>query len=171
MDINYCQVCGEKLTLKQIGDEGMIPFCKTCQKPYFKSPAPCVLVVVLNEYNEVVLLKQEYVSKTHWGLIAGYITEGENAEDKVIREVKEETGLNVKSYKYISSYHLSPRNLLMLGYLAHVQKAEFIKSCEVDQINWFSINDAMLNLREGSIGKQLFETAMNELEKIDKLHL
>jgi len=23
MDINYCQVCGEKLILKQIGDEGM----------------------------------------------------------------------------------------------------------------------------------------------------
>lgn len=164
MDINYCQVCGEKLTLKQIGDEGMIPFCKTCQKPYFKSPAPCVLVVVLNEYNEVVLLKQEYVSKTHWGLIAGYITEGENAEDTVVREVKEETGLNVKSYKYISSYHRSERNLLMLGYLAHVQKTEFIKSCEVDQINWFSINDAMLNLREGSIGKQLFEAAMSQLD-------
>ena len=162
MDINYCQVCGEKLILKQIGDEGMIPFCNTCQKPYFKSPAPCVLVVVLNEYNEVVLLKQEYVSKTYRGLIAGYITEGENAEDTVIREVKEETGLNVKTYKYIASYHRSQNNLLMLGYLAHVQKAEFVKSCEVDQINWFSINDALLNLREGSISKQLFETVMSQ---------
>jgi NADH pyrophosphatase NudC (nudix superfamily) len=56
--------------------------------------------------------------------------------------------------------------LLMLGYLAHVKKAEFIKSCEVDQINWFSINDAMLNLREGSISKQLFETAMSQLEDL-----
>jgi NAD+ diphosphatase len=164
MDINYCQVCGEKLTLKHIGDEGMIPFCETCQKPYFKSPAPCVLVVVLNEYKEVVLLKQDYVSKTHWGLIAGFITEGENVEDTVIREVKEETGLHVKSYKYISSFHHSNRNLLMLGYLAHVQKAEFIKSCEVDEINWFSINDAKLNLREGSIGKQLFEATMSLFE-------
>jgi len=166
MDINYCQVCGEKLTLKQIGDEGMIPFCETCQKPYFKSPAPCVLVVVLNEYNDVVLLKQGYVSTTHWGLIAGFITEGENAEDTVIREVKEETGLDVKAYKYISSYHRSPNNLLMLGYLARVQKTDFIKSCEVDQINWFSIKDARLHLREGSIGKKLFETVISGFEDL-----
>ncbi len=166
MDINYCQICGEKLSLKQIGDEGMIPFCRTCQKPYFKSPAPCVLVVLLNEYDEVVLLKQEYLSKIHRGLVAGFITEGENAEDTVIREVKEETGLDVKSYKYIFSYHQSPRNLLMLGYLAHVQKAELVKSCEVDQINWFSINEAMLALREGSISKQLFETAMNQYKAL-----
>lgn len=75
--------------------------------------------------------------------------------------MKEETGLEVESYKYISSYHISPRNLLMLGYVAHVQKAEFIKSCEVDQINWFSVNNAMLNLREGSTAKKLFETVMS----------
>jgi len=50
----------------------------------------------------------------------------------------------------------------MLGYVTHVQKAEFVKSCEVDRINWFSINEALLNLREGSIGKQLFETVMSQ---------
>lgn len=49
----------------------------------------------------------------------------------------------------------------MLGYLAHVQKTEFIKSCEVDLINWFSIEDARSSLREGSIGKQLFEAAIS----------
>ncbi|WP_454054216.1 NAD(+) diphosphatase [Clostridium sp. Marseille-Q7071] len=165
MDINFCQICGEKLMLKQIGDEGMIPYCKTCNKPYFKSPAPCVLVVVINEYNEVVLLKQDYVSKTNWGLIAGFITEGENAEETVLREVKEETGLNVKSFQYISSFHHSSRNLLMLGYLAFVEKSEFIKSCEVDQISWVSINDANLKLREGSIGKQLFKKAIKSLSE------
>jgi NAD+ diphosphatase len=167
MEINFCQICGEKLMLKQIGDEGMIPYCKTCSKPYFNSPAPCILVFAINEHDEVVLLKQDYVSKINWGLIAGYITEGENAEETVQREVKEETGLNVKSYKYISSYHHDSRNLLMLGYIAFVQKSEFVKSCEVDDINWFPINDAASYLREGSIGKQLFEKAIKELNEKD----
>lgn len=169
MDINFCQICGEKLTFKEIGDEGMIPFCKTCNKPYFKSPSPCVLVVVINEYSEVVLLKQEYVSTTNWVLIAGFITEGENAEETVLREVKEETGLNIKSFQYISSYYHSTRNLLMLGYLAFVKKSEFIKSCEVDQISWFSINDANQKLREGSIAKQLFEKAIKNLNETQNL--
>lgn len=168
MDISFCQICGEKLMLKQIGDEGMIPYCKTCNKPYFKSPAPCVLVVVLNEYNEVALIKQEYVSKINWVLVAGFITEGENAEETVLREVKEETGLNVESFQFISSYHHSSRNLLMLGYLAFVKKSEFIKSCEVDQINWFSINDTNFKLREGSIGKQLFEKTIKYLNETPK---
>ncbi|MBS4538461.1 NUDIX domain-containing protein [Clostridium sp. D2Q-11] len=156
MDINFCQICGEKLILKEIGDEGMIPYCEACSKPYFNSPAPCVLVVVINEYNEVALLKQDYVSTIHWGLIAGFITEGENAE---------ETGLNIRSLQYISSFHQSPRNLLMLGYLAFVKKSEFIKSCEVDQINWFLIKDAYLKIREGSIAEQLFDKAIKRLKE------
>jgi NAD+ diphosphatase len=166
MEMNFCQICGEKLILKQIGDEGMIPYCKTCNKPYFKSPAPCALVVVINEFNEVVLLKQEYVSKTTWGLIAGYVTEGENAEETVLREVKEETGLNIKACRYISSYHHASNNLLMLGYLAFAQKSDFEMSCEVDQINWFSIKDAILNIREGSIASELLKKAPENLQDL-----
>ncbi|WP_278690824.1 NUDIX domain-containing protein, partial [Clostridium baratii] len=34
-------------------------------------------------------------------LVAGYINKGEDAEQTLVREVKEETGLNIKDYQYM----------------------------------------------------------------------
>ncbi|WP_275935262.1 hypothetical protein [Abyssisolibacter fermentans] len=31
---NYCSVCGDKLIEKTIGDEGLLPFCSTCNIPF-----------------------------------------------------------------------------------------------------------------------------------------
>lgn len=35
--------------------------------------------------------------------MAGYINKGEDAEQTLVREVKEETGLNIKDYQYMKS--------------------------------------------------------------------
>ncbi|MGL4337038.1 MAG: NAD(+) diphosphatase [Turicibacter sp.] len=160
MDLNFCQICGSKLELKEIGDEGFIPFCSSCQKPYFNSPVPCVIVAVCNEENEIALIRQNYISTTSWVLIAGYITAGENAEETASREVKEETGLDVFDLQYMKSYYYEKRHQLMLGYLAKVKKSEFYISGEVDEIAWFSLDEARSNIRKGSIAYQLVEAVM-----------
>jgi NADH pyrophosphatase NudC (nudix superfamily) len=54
----------------------------------------------------------------------------------------------------------------MLGYLAFAQKSDFEMSCEVDQINWFSIKDAILNIREGSIASELLKKAPENLQDL-----
>ncbi|WBW99114.1 NAD(+) diphosphatase [Oceanirhabdus sp. W0125-5] len=164
MEIKFCQKCGKKLTHREIGDEGLVPFCEECNTPYFKFSKPCVLIAVINDNKEIALLRQEYVSSTNWVLVAGFIQQGETAEGCAIREVKEETGLKVIKYKYISSYYHSKRNLLMLGYIAYVKKNEFRISGEVDKINWFSISDAHTYLRNGSIGMEHF----NNVKKVLK---
>ncbi|QNP71497.1 NUDIX domain-containing protein [Streptomyces roseirectus] len=52
--------------------------------------------VVRNEEGEVLLLKHRLWSKRHpWGLPTGFAAKGEEFEQTVVREVKEETGLDV----------------------------------------------------------------------------
>ena len=63
-----------------------------------------IIAAVVNEYREVALLRQSYISTTRYVCVAGIMKIGESAEDTVIREVKEEIGQDVESLEFISSY-------------------------------------------------------------------
>ncbi len=155
MTIRYCQVCGHELVTREIGDEGAVPYCQTCKKAYLNHPPTSVLVAVTNDGGQVVLLRQNYVSKINWVLIAGYVKVGETLEQTVEREVREETGLEISECKYVGSYFHDGRGILMLGFVAfaigHNLKRE---SREVDDLKWEDIDTAVSLLREGSIGQK-----------------
>lgn len=160
MRFTYCPICGVKLVNKDIGDEGLLPFCNNCSRPYFDWFGLCIITVVINEYNEVALLKQNYVSTTNWVLVAGYVNQGEALEDAVIREVSEETGQKADKVTYVSSYYYDKRDLLMVGYRCDVKKREFNISREVDNIAWHKLPEAVDLLREGSIAQQLLQACI-----------
>lgn len=164
MKFIYCPICGEKLIHKEIGDEGLIPYCSTCSKPYFDWFGHCIISAVINEYNEVALLKQDYVSTTNWVLVAGYIKQGETLEEAVIREVNEETGQEANKTTYISSYYYDKRELLMVGFRCDVEKREFNNSKEVDKIEWYKLQEAIKLLRDGSIAQQLLQSIIMIME-------
>jgi NAD+ diphosphatase len=160
MRFTYCPHCGTKLICKEIGDEGMIPFCDKCNIPLWDMFTTSVIAAVVNEYGEVALLRQNYVSTTKYVCVAGIMKIGESAEETVIREVKEEIGQDVKNLEFISSYPYEKREMLMLGYKATVNKKDFKLSCEVDSVEWVKYENALSLLREGSIGWQLVKTVI-----------
>lgn len=164
MEFNHCPDCGAALTRKDVGDEGPTPFCEACAKPFISFSSPAVIAVVVNDDQEVALLKQSYVSTSHWVLVAGYVTQGETAEQAAAREVEEETGLRVRLLEYISSYHHKRRDLLMLGFIARVEKADFKPSREVDDVRWFPLREASAHLIPGSIGLRLLEASARKIE-------
>lgn len=155
MRFTYCPHCGEKAIEKEIGDEGLIPFCRSCNVPLWDMFTTSIICAVVNEYNEIALLRQEYVSETKYVCVAGIMKIGESAEETAVREIKEEIGLDVNVLKYIKSYPYDKKEMLMLGYRADVKKAEFKLSGEVDNAVWFPLSDALGKLREGSIAWQL----------------
>lgn len=54
-----------------------------------------VRVIILDEENKMLLVKQQHEDKEIWMVPGGGIEEGENAAEAAIREVKEETGLDI----------------------------------------------------------------------------
>ena len=119
-----------------------------------------IIAAVVNEYGEVALLRQNYVSTTKYVCVAGIMKIGESAEETVIREVKEEIGQDVESLEFISSYPYEKREMLMLGYKATVRKKDFKLSGEVDSVEWVKYENALSLLREGSIGWQLVKAVI-----------
>lgn len=160
MHFTFCPHCGSKLISKEIGDEGFIPYCESCEIPLWDMFTTSIITAVVNEYNEVALLRQDYVSTTNYVCVAGIMKLGESAEETVIREVKEEIGQDVESLSFVRSFPYEKREMLMLGYKAVVKKKEFTLSGEVDSVKWTPFEDALPLLREGSIAWQLVKTVI-----------
>jgi len=163
MHFTYCPYCGSKAIGKEIGDEGVIPYCEKCETPLWDMFTTSIIAAVVNEYDEIALLRQDYVSTTKHVCVAGIMKIGESAEDTVIREVKEEIGQDVEQLEFIHSYPYDKREMLMLGYKATVKKKEFQLSGEVNSVQWVKLEDAPALLREGSIAWHLVNSVINNM--------
>lgn len=163
MRFTYCPHCGTKLVLKEIGDEGLIPFCEQCSIPLWDTFTTCIICAVTNEEREVALLRQDYVSTGSYVCVAGVMKPGEAAEEAAAREVGEELGLSVEKLTYIKSYPYDKKEMLMLGYHAEVKKTDFLLSGEVDSAEWMPSEEALEKLREGSIAWQQIKTIIGEV--------
>lgn len=160
MRFTYCPHCGEKLIRKEIGDEGLIPYCTTCQVPLWDMFTTCVICAVINEHREVALIQQSYVSQVKHVCVAGVMTLGESAEEAAVREIGEELGLTVERLHFVRSYPYDQKEMLMLGFCAEVRKADFTLSGEVDSAIWVPFDEALSLIREGSIAYQLVKSVI-----------
>ena len=158
----YCPLCSSKLVSKKIGDEGMMPYCERCSVPWWDTFTTGIITAVVNEYEEVALLRQNYVSADTYVCVAGIMKTGESAEETVIREVKEEIGQDVETVEYIGSYPHEKKEMLMLGYKSTVKKQDFITSDEVDAVEWFKFDRALSYIREGSIAYRLVKAVIEK---------
>lgn len=162
MRFTYCPHCGTKLIGKEIGDEGVIPYCDNCKIPLWDMFTTSIIAAVVNECGEIALIRQNYVSTTNCVCVAGIMKIGESAEETVVREVKEEIGQDVESLEFISSYPYEQKEMLMLGYKATVKKKDFKLSGEVDSAEWVRYDNALSLIREGSIAWRLVKSVIGK---------
>ena len=154
MRYTFCPDCGTRLTARPIGDEGPVPFCEGCRRPWFDGFSTCIIAAVINERGDI-LLQRETRRPDREVLVAGYIKPGESAEDAARREVAEETGLTATSLRYVASYAHMEGNQLMLGFCAQAEGDVHVSPSEVLSARWATLDDAVAALKEGSIAQQV----------------
>ena len=93
MRYQYCPKCGAKLSLRRLGDDGEVPWCASCEMPWFDTFSTCVIALVTDGAGQVALLRQKYISNRYANLVSGYMQPGETAEEAAAREIGEELGL------------------------------------------------------------------------------
>lgn len=151
----YCPHCGTKLINKKAGDDGAVPFCELCKKYWFDSFASCVIVLVYNEFDEIVLCRQGYLSDKYTSVTSGYITPGENAEETALREVKEELGIELESLEYAGTVWFGANDMLMHGFVGFAHKCELKLSEEIDSAEWVYYTEAPKTMFPDSPGNAL----------------
>ena len=163
MRFTYCPDCGKKLIAKEIGDEGKIPYCERCKRPLFDMFSSCVIVLVTNDAEQVVLLSQSYISTQYRNLVSGYIKPGETAEETAYREVQEEIGLNLSSLDFVGTYWFDKKQQLMIGFIGKTSDKELKLSGEVDSAQWVDAKQALDMVHpKGSVSYALIEYYLNK---------
>ena len=104
--------------------------------------------------------KENDINKDKWIGVGGHAEKDESPDECLLREVKEEIGLDVQELEFIKTYPYEKKEMLMLGFKAKVKKADFVFSQEVDTAKWFPFEEALANIREGSIAWQLVKAVI-----------
>lgn len=162
MRYTFCPDCGQRLTSRPIGDEGLVPWCDGCGRPWFDAFSTCIIAAVMNTKGNI-LLQRETRRPDREVLVAGYMKPGESAEDAARREIAEETGLTVTALRYVASYPHMDGNMLMLGFAATTEGDAHAASSEVVSSRWCTPDEAVASLREGSIAQQVVQAIRRNL--------
>lgn len=158
----YCRDCGEKLTLRFLENEGLVPYCGKCGK--FKFPFfPVAVSMVVTNRSETKVLLAKHMGDDDFKLIAGYIKKGESAERSIPRELREETNLSAVKWKYLSSRYHEAKNLLMLGFLVMAEDGEIIPNEELEETRWCTPDEAREIIRKNSTAEYFLGLALTEL--------
>ena len=161
----YCRHCGQKLSLRFCENEGLIPYCNTCESYMFPQFSVAVSMVVTNRTQDKILLAK-HVEDEDYILFAGYVKKGENAEKTVPREIKEELGLDVVKTKYTYSRYLDKKELLMLNFIVVVDEGKPIKvGEEIAEARWCTFDEALTVIRKGTAAEAFLQNAVRELKK------
>jgi ADP-ribose pyrophosphatase YjhB (NUDIX family) len=95
-----------------------------------------VAAVVTNDKNEVLLLNHLLRPFASWGIPGGFIEAGEQPEEGVRREIREETGIEIDELRLIRVRTVR-RHIEILFRARSNEKGE-VKSREITDLGWFT---------------------------------
>ena len=133
----YCGKCSKNLQ----EDEKERAMKCSCGNLVYPRISPCVIVLV-TKGREVLLARSARFRSGFFSCLAGFIEVGESAEETVLREVKEESGLVVHNIRYIKSQSWPFPSQLMLGFHADYKSGEIVpEPGEIDEAAFYDIDD------------------------------
>ncbi len=115
-DNRFCGRCG---SVMHHGDRERMMFCPDCKNAVYPKICPAVIVAVTDK-DKILLTKYAGRAYKNYALVAGFTEIGETVEQTVIREVKEEVGLDVRNLRYYKSQPWGLSGSLLYGYYCEV---------------------------------------------------
>ena len=136
LENRFCGKCGTKTAEKP--DERAI-VCPNCNTVVFPKISPAIIVAILCK-DKILLAHNSNFEQKRYSLVAGYVDVGETLEETVMREVKEEVGLDVKNIRYYKSQPWAFSGSMMIGFTAEADDTQPIRpdNVEITEADWFS---------------------------------
>jgi NAD+ diphosphatase len=133
----YCSRCGMQTT--------GIPAtwgkrCTSCNSEHYPHIHPCAIVLV-KRGNELLLTRKAEWASGRYSLVAGFLDFGESLEECAIREVREETGIEICNIRYVGSQNWPFPAQLMAGFVADYAGGDIcIDPLELEDACWFPVD-------------------------------
>lgn len=99
-----------------------------------------VAAMIFDESGRILLFKHTY-RKFEWGIPAGGLEYDERPEDAVVREMFEETGMQIKVQRLLLAEGSREDHHVSLIYRCHIVSGTFRESDEIAEVKYFDVND------------------------------
>jgi NAD+ diphosphatase len=119
----FCPCCATPLVLRsqrEDGGEKRRLRCPGCGWTHWNNPIP-VLAAVIEYRGQVLLARNAAWSGRMFALITGFMEAGETPQQGMVREIKEETNLDVRALHIIGVYDFQRMNQVIIAWHAQAK--------------------------------------------------
>jgi 8-oxo-dGTP diphosphatase len=147
LPVNYCQVCGHEMADQQAYGK-LRRVCPSCGYVHFRDPKVAAVVFIEDRGRVLLVRRAMNPERGKWSLPAGYIDYGENPREAALREVKEETGLDVEITRLLDvqgdpgTYGAS----IVIIFAARVVAGTAQPRDDADAVLWYAPDDPLPDL-------------------------
>ena len=138
----YCPLCGVELEGVRLGGRARRR-CPSCEFVLYRNPASAALGVVLDARARILLVRRSIEPyRGCWALPAGYQEADESPEATVVREVREETGIEVAALGlldvcFVPDDPRKPANVVV--FLCRATGGSLAPGREESDVGWFDL--------------------------------
>ena len=161
----YCGRCGNETVPR---DNERARTCAPCKRTSYPPVAP-VIMILITQGRKMLLARKVGWGNTRYSALAGFVEPGETLESTVIRETREEVGVEIKNIRYFGSQPWPFPNNLMIAFTAEYAGGPVTPDgVEIEAAAFFDA-DELPNLPPGiSISRRMINTVAAELRKLPK---
>jgi NAD+ diphosphatase len=158
-DHRFCGRCGT-LTYRDTREAARV--CPSCGFRSYPRVSPAMIVRITNG-DKILLAHNRRFPEGVYSCVAGYVESGETLEQTVLREIKEEVGLDASFPRYISSQSWPFPHSLMLGFEVEASGTPVPDGEEITDAGWFSPDNLPHIPRHGTIARRLIDGWLEKL--------
>ena len=94
--------------------------------------------LIFNDSGQVLLLKHRFRAGSGWGIPGGFLESGEQPEEALRRELREEIALEVDHVEIFTARSFKRPRQVEILFRCHANKEVQPRTMEVEQAEWFS---------------------------------
>ena len=95
--------------------------------------------LIFNDRGEVLLLKHRFRAGSGWGIPGGFLESGEQPEEALRRELREEIGLEVEKVEIFTARSFRKLRQVEILFRCRANDAVKPRTIEVERGEWFSV--------------------------------
>ena len=167
-DNQYCGRCSYPM-IRDKKERAMR--CERCGNIVYPKISPAVIVAVINDKDQILVTKFAHSTYKNYALISGFAEIGETIEETVIREVREEAGLDVEHLHYYKCQPWSFSSTLLFGFFCRVRGSDAITmdKTELKAARWADRDEEIDSLDDASLTSEMIACFRKGMVHFDEL--